>query len=121
MDKIELARERRKQRRLEVLGTNNPICGTCGENRWQCFEQHHVADYGRDDTTVRECYNCHRILSDNQRDHPPFNAAADPLLDRIGHFLLGLVDMLRLIVDKLHQFGMQLIERAAIETEGAQA
>ena len=41
MTQEELAHERRKQRRLEALGTNHPRCGTCGENRWQCIEQHH--------------------------------------------------------------------------------
>jgi hypothetical protein len=47
-----LAKERRKQRRLEKLGTNNPVCGICGERDWRCLEDHHVADYKRDDLTV---------------------------------------------------------------------
>lgn len=45
MDK-ELAREIRKQRRLEKLRTNSPLRGECGENDWRCLELHHVADYG---------------------------------------------------------------------------
>lgn len=117
----ELQKEARKQRRLEQLGTNEPRCAKCGENRWQCIELHHVADFGRDDTTVLVCRNCHRVLSDDQKDHPAFNPDADPLLDRVGHFLLGLADMLRLVVEKLIDFGHALIERAAPASPGAEA
>lgn len=113
MDDKELARERRKQRRLGKLGTNDPHCGFCGFHDWRCIEEHHGADYGRDETTVLTCRNCHRILSDDQRDHPAHNPNADPMLDMIGHFLLGLADMLRVILAKLYEFAHALIERAA--------
>ena len=43
MTEEELRRERRKQDRLEKLGTNEPRCGTCGDDRWQTIEAHHVA------------------------------------------------------------------------------
>lgn len=114
---INLAREARKQNRLEKLGTNNPICGTCGETDWRVFEQSHVADYGRDDLTVCQCRNCHRKKSDDEKDHPAFNPNADPFLDKIGHFLLGFADMLCQIVEKLYEFGLALIERAAFSNE----
>lgn len=113
MDRIAIARETRKQRRLEMLGTNEPRCGTCGDKRWQCIELHHVADRERDDTTVQICRNCHRMLSDAQRDHPTPRPDADPALDAIGHFLVGLADMLRIIIEKLYEFGLALIARAA--------
>ena len=113
MNKQELAQETRKLRRCEQLGTNNPRCGTCGHNRWQAIEKHHPADHGRDGTTVLICRNCHRVLSDNQKDHPAFNPNADPMLAAIGHFLLGLADMLKLIIEKLYAFGLELIERAS--------
>lgn len=112
MNKIDIARETRKQQRLEKLGTNDPRCAKCGDARWQCLELHHVADHGRDDATVCVCRNCHRVLSDLQKDHPPFDPNADPLLSAIGHFLLGLVDMLRIMVEKLQEFGLALIVRA---------
>lgn len=112
MDRKELALEKRKQRRLGALGTNNPNCGICGEDDWRCMDAHHVADHKRDDAIVCICANCHRRVTDDQKDHPPFNPAADPTLDRIGHFLLGLADILRLIVEKLYAFGLTLIERA---------
>lgn len=109
----ELARETRKQRRLEKLRTNTPRCGTCGESRWQCLERHHPAGRKFDPKTVAiECRNCHRILSDFQNDYPAFNPNAESLLQSIGHFLLGLAEMLRLAVEKLTEFGHALIERA---------
>lgn len=115
-----LAKERREQLRLEKLGTDNPVCGTCPERDWRCLELHHVADYGRDDLTVIVCRNCHRKLSDDQKDHPAFNPNADPQLDRIGHFLLGLADLLKLIFERLYIFAHMLIERAALaEKDGA--
>ena len=111
------ASERRKQKRLEKLGTNEPRCGTCGEGRWQCIEEHHPADYGRDETTVLVCRNCHCVCSDNQRDHPAHDPNADPLLASIGHFLLGLADMLAIVLAKLSEFGLALIARST-GTEG---
>jgi hypothetical protein len=118
MTKEQLARERRKQRRLAMLGTNEPRCGMCGDDRWQCIEAHHPSDHDRDDTTVLLCRNCHRVVSDDQKDHLPHNSVADPMLDSIGHFLLGLADMLRIVVGKLYEFGQALIARAAPMIEG---
>lgn len=115
-----LAKEVRKQRRLEKLGSNNPVCGICGERDWRCLEYHHVADYKRDDLTVPICRNCHRKVSDDQKDHPVFDNTADFMLDRIGHFLLGLADLLKLIIERLYIFAQMLIDRAALpEMEGA--
>ena len=119
MDKKELAKETRRQRRFEVLGTNNPRCGICGETDWRCIELHHVADFSRNDSTVHICRKCHRKVSDDQKDHPVFDPNADKMLDAIGHFMLGLADMLRLIMEKLYEFGLALIERAAPKLEEA--
>lgn len=118
MDKIDMVREARKQRRLEALGTNDPHCGTCGDTDWRVMERHHVADHDRDEATVCICRNCHRKVSDDQKGHPAFNPNSDTMLDCIGHFLLGLADMLRLIVEKLTAFGLALIERATPKPEG---
>ena len=115
------AKERRKQKRLETLGSNNPVCGTCGERDWRCLEAHHVADHSRDDLTVAICRNCHRKVSDDQKDHPAFNRSADPMLDRIGHFLLGLADLLKLIIERLYIFAHVLIERAAMPNKDGAA
>ena len=109
----ELKRETRKLRRCEQLGTNEPHCGMCGHTDWRCIELHHVADHNCDDTTVLLCRNCHRQMSDAQRDQPLFDPNADIMLHTVGRFLIGLADMLRAIVEKLYEFGLALIDRAA--------
>jgi hypothetical protein len=118
MDDKELAREARKQRRLETLGTNEPRCGACGEGDDRTLEAHHVAGRKCDPSTVIMCRNCHRKVTDDQEDHPSFDKAADPMLQAIGHFLLGLADLLRLAIEKLSEFGHALIERASIAGAG---
>jgi hypothetical protein len=123
MTKLEVARETRKQRRLERLGTVTPRCGTCGFDRWQALELHHPGRRKHDPTfTVIECKNCHGILSDDQRDHPSIHGY-DPLdaeLAKFGHFMLGLADMQRLTSEKLHEFGLALIERSSTYVSKAQ-
>lgn len=117
MTNEQLKREARKQRALERLGTNTPYCGLCGEPDWRCMELHHVAGQKHDDTTVILCRNCHRKVSDDQKDHPASDLNADPVLEAIGRFLLGLADLLRRIIDILTGFGTTLIERSAQDGE----
>jgi hypothetical protein len=120
MKNDEFARDRRKQKRLERLGTNDPRCGMCGEADDRALELHHVAGRRQDDTMVILCRNCHRKVTDDQKDHPEFNKGSEPMLSSIGHFLLGLADMLRIIVDKLYEFGRALIAAANEAPEGGQ-
>lgn len=113
MDAIELAREARRQTRLERFGTHTPRCGVCGEADDRCLEWHHVAGRRHDDAMVLVCRNCHRKVSDDQKDYPALDPEADAFLDAVGRFLLGLADLLRLIVERLVTFGNALIERAS--------
>ena len=76
----------------------------------------------------RYCHLCQEmelalsaLLADFPIDLEVLDVDADPLLDRIGHFLLGLADMLRLVVEKLIVFGNALIERAAPASAGGEA
>jgi len=112
MNDNDLAAERRKQKRLAALGSNKPLCGICGEQDWRTLELHHVAGRHHDDEMVPLCRNCHRKVSDDQKNYAPFDPAADAMLSSIGHFLLGLADMLRIIVTKLSEFGLALIARS---------
>lgn len=112
----ELAREIRKQRRLEKLGSNDPICGTCGEPDYRTLERHHVAGRKHDPDTVVICRNCHRKVSDDQKDYADPAPGSDQLLHAIGLFLIGLADLLELVLQKLTEFGLALIERAAPAT-----
>jgi hypothetical protein len=108
MNDEELKRERRKQRALERLGTNTPLCPFCGIDEPLVFELHHIAGREYGDALAPVCRNCHRILSDWGKDHPPAinNPPSDP--ERIGHFLLGLADMFELLVKRLREFAEKL-------------
>jgi len=121
MNDHELKRERRKQRALERLGTNTPRCPFCGIDEPLVFELHHVP--GRDfdesnETLVPVCRNCHRILSDWQKDHPPGNSDPPSDPERIAHFLLGLADMFELLVKRLRQFAEKLFAIDGQRTTG---
>jgi hypothetical protein len=105
--------EIRLQRSFARLGTDAPQCACCGESDSRCLEAHHVAGRKNHDETLPVCRNCHRKLSDNQRDHPLPIASPPALAEIVGNYLLGLADLFRLIADRLVQFGRDLIAQAA--------
>jgi len=104
--------ERRKQSRLHKLGTNAPHCATCGIDDWRVIQEHHPDTRKHDDLTVLLCANHHCIVTDDQKDHPKQQEDCDELLYRIGNFLLGLADMLKLILERLYDYGNALVQRA---------
>jgi hypothetical protein len=108
MNQLELNRERRRQRALERLGTNDPCCPFCGFNNPLALELHHFAGEAFDGKATPVCRNCHRVLSDSQKDHPA--KISDPLndLECIGHALLGLADMFELLVKWLREHATKL-------------
>jgi hypothetical protein len=105
-------KEARKQKRLEVLGSNHPVCVICGENDWRTLEQHHIAGQAYGDDLCTVCRNCHRKLSDDQKDHPQQVGKRPTNFEAIGHLLLGLADFLALLVAKLREYGQLLIQAA---------
>lgn len=116
MRKDELAHERRRQRAYERLHTDTPRCGVCGETDWRCLEAHHVAGQRHDPVTVVLCANDHRKATDAQKDHPAPLADGDAFLECVGRFLLGVADLLRIVIERLAEFGTALIERARTDT-----
>jgi len=84
----------------------------CGEGDARVLEAHHIAGRKHDQTTTPLCRNCHRKASDAQRDHPQGIEGGGGTLEKIGHFLLGLADLLALAVEKLREFGHWLIDEA---------
>lgn len=109
---IDKAKEIRKQNKLEKLDDNNPACVTCGEDDPHCLERHHIAGRAYSDDLSIVCRNCHRKLSDNQKDHPKQIGKPPTTLDTIGHMLLGLADLFELLVKKLREYGIFLINTA---------
>ncbi len=69
-----LRTERRKASRIEMLGTDQPICLLCGclepmvlrrvTRRFR--EQHHVVGRAHDsELTLALCFNCHALVTEN--------------------------------------------------------
>jgi hypothetical protein len=108
----EIRRERRRQAAIERLGTNKPACVHCGQNDPRVLEKHHLEGQAFGDTLVPVCRNCHRVLSDLQKDHPDKITEIPDPLELIAHLLLGLADLFELLVDKFREFAAYLIELA---------
>ena len=105
-------RERRRQRALERLGTNNPRCPFCGIDEPLVMELHHVAGRAFDDLEVPVCRNCHRVLSDWQKDHPPQRGNPPGEVERAAHFLDGVADLLELLVRWFREHAKTLLAAA---------
>lgn len=101
--------ERRKQARLENLETNSPRCVRCGEEDYTCLEAHHVAGKAYDPDTMIFCRNCHRKLSDMQKDHPPQISSPPATNEVVAHFLLGLADIFEFLLGKFREFATRLL------------
>lgn len=102
----------REEQRLRRLGTRSPSCVACGETDSRCMELHHVAGQKHHADTAIVCRNCHRKLSDQQLDHPANVVGQNSMLATIGHYLLGLADLLVLLATTLVDFGKALIQAA---------
>jgi hypothetical protein len=98
VDDKDVNREARLQRMYERLGVDMPCCAYCGLDDVRCLEAHHIAGSMFDDATIIFCRNHHRILSDDQKDHPRLIGKELTLHERVGHFLKGLADLFALLV-----------------------
>ena len=104
--------EDRLEQRYRKLGSRNPVCVCCGYDDPHALELHHIAGQKHDDDLSIVCRNCHRRLSDQQLDHPEDLPVQETSLATIGHYLMGLADLFRMLADRLVEFGKHLIELA---------
>ena len=110
MTKHRLDHEDRVEQRYRILRTREPICVGCGELHPFCLELHHIAGRKHHDDVSIVCRNCHRKLTDLQLDHAPagFTETSGDAAT-VGHYLLGLCDLLAMIIETLREFGKSLI------------
>ncbi len=104
-------KERRRQAHLERLGTNNPRCVVCGEKHPSCLELHHLRGCKFGDELVAVCRNCHRKLSDTQKDHPKPLGNEPSFEECLAHFLLGIADLFELLVKTLRELAERLLAK----------
>ena len=101
-------KDARLERRLAKLGSRNPVCVLCGEDNPFCLEQHHIAGQHHHDDLSIICCNCHRKVTEQQKDRPgAFVPAEYPI--SIGHYLCGLADLFAMLAETLKRFGEWLI------------
>lgn len=104
--------EARREQALRRLGTRHPACIVCGENDPRCMELHHIAHIRHHEDTAIVCRNCHRKLSDAQRDHVSDRPDQEPALATTGHYLMGLADLFKLMAGTFARLGASLIQQA---------
>jgi hypothetical protein len=120
MDDKNFKRERRRQARLERLGSNHPQCLFCSENDPGCLEQHHLAGSTFGSDCVIVCRNHHRKLSDKQHEHPSILPKTQTADESRGRLLLGVADALELskappqLVNLVRQTGLDLTEEGQL-------
>ena len=113
-----LSKEERIAQAKRRLGSDHPVCVTCGHDNPLALELHHLEGQRHGETLAIACRNCHRTLSDDQLDHPKNVPSQDAFLAHVGHLLMGLADLFLLIAERFVEFGQELIARAnaAVET-----
>ena len=85
-----------------------PSAGLCGHDDPLALELHHIAGEAFDERTGILCRNCHRPLSDWQKDHPAKICDPPNELERVAHALLGLADLFELLVKWLREHASKL-------------
>ena len=100
--------DERLERQFRRLGTRTPSCVCCAEDNPFCLGLHHIGERAHHDGLAIVCRNCHRKLTDPQKDRFEVDCA-DPQTERLGRYLCGLADLLRMIADALAAFGARLL------------
>jgi hypothetical protein len=111
--------EERLRKAYQRLGTNRPACCCCAETYSHCLELHHIPGQASGNELSIVCRNCHRKLTDAQKDRPGLSTPPPSLEERIARFLLGLGQLLELAAKKLIEFGACLLEIAQAHTAQA--
>ena len=109
-----LRAERRRQRRLAILGTENPCCAICGETSLECLEIHEIAGFKRDaDTRVIVCRNCHRKLTSRLMGAGIPMLRENCPLQRTGNWMRALAVTLHAEADALERWAHLLDQSIA--------
>ena len=112
------AQQKRLERAYRRVGTRNPICVCCGESDVHTLEAHHVGERAHHDDVAPVCRNCHRKLTDPQKDRVEVHAS-DPSSEMIGRYLCGLADLLLMIAQTVREFGERMLGLGAYADEGS--
>lgn len=113
MDDIISPEELRRESDYRRLRTRNPICQCCGYmNHPAALEFAHIAPRKFHDDGGVLCSNCHRELSDIEKDFSYAPQSENPQMETIGRYLLALAEWFRRIAETIAQFGEWLLEQS---------
>jgi hypothetical protein len=109
-----LIRQAEKQAGLRRLGGKLICCSVCPETDPACFEQDHIYGRKHGPDTRMLCVNCHRKRSARQRtEHPPPGPDPTNPCEIAARFLLGMIDYLEFIIQRLRGVAELLLALAA--------
>lgn len=109
MDDKKKRKAKRQRDALVRLGEANPACPICGEDNPRCLELHEPGGRRYNKMSVPICRNCHRKLSDDQRDHPKGEFRPPDPFERLAHALLGEADLFAQLCEKRRQDAEMLL------------
>lgn len=106
-------KEMRRENDYRRLRTRNPICLHCGYgNHPAAMELAHIAPRKFHDDAGVLCANCHREMSDPEKDLPYAPQSINPQMEIIGRYLLALSEWFRRIAETIAAFGAWLLHQA---------
>lgn len=125
MDDLCTPADERREKDYRRLRTRNPICLSCGyTNHSAAMELAHIAPKRFHDDGGVLCSNCHREMSDTEKDYSYKPVSQNPMMETIGRYLLALSDWMLRIAETIAEFGRWLLLQAdhtlAYEPEGGQ-
>lgn len=105
--------EKRREKDFQLLRTRNPICLTCGYMKHPAaMEFSHLAPRKFHDDGGVQCCNCHREVSDPEKDFSYAPVTGNPMMETIARYLLALSEWLTRIGLTLAEFGEWLLGQA---------
>lgn len=113
MDDIMTPAELRREKDYRRLRTRTPICLHCGYcNHPAAMELAHIAPRKFHDDAGVLCSNCHREMSDPEKDLSYAPQSINPEMETIGRYLLALSEWFIRIAETIAAFGRWLMEQA---------
>ena len=122
MDDIISDADIRREKDYRRLRTRTPICLSCGYSKSSsALELAHIAPREFHDDAGVLCSNCHREMSDAEKDLSYSPQSANPQMETIGRYLIALSEWFLRIANTIAAFGEWLLDFAeneeAIEPE----
>ncbi len=105
--------ELRRESDYKRLRTRNPVCLSCGySNHPAVMELAHIAPRQFHDDGGVLCSNCHREMSDTEKDLSYAPQSINPQMETIGRYLLALAEWFQRIAATIALFGAWLLEQS---------